>query len=125
MTMTATETPKLVNLTEAAAARARAMLGGRGSAAGLRIALRTGGCSGLAYDIDYADSAREGEEVVEDRGVRIFIDPAAVLFLAGSEIGWEESLLQTRFVFRNPNEVARCGCGESVSFGETVPAKPG
>lgn len=116
--MTATETPKLVTLTEAAAARARAMLDEREGAAGLRIALRTGGCSGLAYDVDYAEAAREGEEVIEDRGVRVFVDPAAVLFLAGSEIDWEESLLQTRFVFRNPNEVARCGCGESVSFGD-------
>lgn len=123
--MTAIETPKLVTLTEAAAARARTMLREREDAAGLRIALRSGGCSGLAYDVDYADSARDGEEVIEDRGVRIFVDPAAVLFLAGSRIDWEESLLQTRFVFHNPNEVARCGCGESVSFGDPARAKPG
>ena len=90
--------------------------GGQGTQ-GLRIALKTGGCSGMVYDVEYADEARPTDEVIEDRGVRVFIDPAAVLFLAGSRIGWKESILQSRFTFENPNEVARCGCGESVSFG--------
>lgn len=113
-----TDAPKLLTLTDAAAERARAMIAARGeSTQGLRIALKTGGCSGMAYDVEYANEARPTDEVVEDRGIKVFIDPAAVLFLAGSRIGWEESILQSRFTFENPNEVARCGCGESVSFG--------
>ncbi len=115
--------PKLLTLTEAAAERARTMIAARGSGtAGLRIALKSGGCSGMAYDIEYASEVRPTDEVVEDRGVRLFVDPAAVLFLAGSRIGWEETVLQSRFTFENPNEVARCGCGESVSFGDSGPA---
>ncbi|MYD96584.1 MAG: iron-sulfur cluster assembly accessory protein [Rhodospirillales bacterium] len=113
-----TDAPKLLTLTDVAAERARAMIAARGEdTQGLRIALKTGGCSGMAYDVEYADEARPTDEVIEDRGVKVFIDPAAVLFLAGSRIGWEESILQSRFTFENPNEVARCGCGESVSFG--------
>ncbi len=113
-----TNAPKLLTLTDVAAERARAMIAARGNdTQGLRIALKTGGCSGMAYDVEYADEARPTDEVVEDRGIKVFIDPAAVLFLAGSRIGWEESILQSRFTFENPNEVARCGCGESVSFG--------
>ena len=113
-----TDAPKLLTLTDAAAERARAMIAARGEAArGLRIALKTGGCSGMAYDVEFADEVRPTDEMIEDRGVKVFIDPAAILFLAGSRIGWEESILQSRFTFENPNEVARCGCGESVSFG--------
>ncbi len=115
-----TDAPKLLTLTDAAAERARAMIAARGDGtAGLRIALKTGGCSGMAYDVEYADDIRSTDEVVEDQGVRLFVDPAAVLFLAGSRIGWEETILQSRFTFQNPNETARCGCGESVSFGGT------
>lgn len=110
--------PKLLTLTDAAAERARAMITARGDATqGLRVALKTGGCSGMAYDVEYADEVRPTDELIEDQGVKVFIDPAAVLFLAGSRIDWEEDILHARFTFQNPNEVARCGCGESVSFG--------
>ncbi len=114
------EATKFLTLTAVAAEKARAMIADHGAATqGLRIALRTGGCSGLAYDVAYADEARDGDEVIEDRGVQVFVDPAAVMFLVGSRIDWEEDILHSRFVFQNPNEIARCGCGESVSFGDT------
>ncbi len=121
-----TDAPKLLTLTESAATRARALIEARGEATkGLRVALKTGGCSGMEYDVEYADEVRPTDELVEDRGVKVFIDPAAVLFLAGSRIGWEESILHSRFTFENPNETARCGCGESVSFGAPIPSAGG
>ncbi len=118
-----TTMPKLLTLTDAAAERARAMIAARSEATqGLRIALKTGGCSGMAYDVEYADEVRPTDEMIEDQGVKVFIDPAAILFLAGSQIDWEEDILHARFTFQNPNEVARCGCGESVSFGGAGPS---
>jgi iron-sulfur cluster assembly protein len=109
---------KAVTITDAAAERVRAILAkrierGEPPAVGLRIGVRTKGCSGLSYDIQYADSKGPHDEVIEDKGVTILIDPKAQMFLFGSEIDWAENTLQNGFVFRNPNEKGRCGCGES------------
>ena len=83
---------------------------------GLRVKLATKGCSGMAYDVEYASDVKPYEEVIEDKGVKILIDSAAVMFLIGAEMDWIEEKFSSNFVFSNPNEKARCGCGESVMF---------
>ena len=103
-----------ITLTAAAAERVKALLARReGAAAGLRIGVKTKGCSGLSYTVEYADAKGPHDEVVEDKGVTIFIDPKATMFIIGSQVDYVEDKLQSGFVFRNPNEKGRCGCGES------------
>jgi iron-sulfur cluster assembly protein len=103
-----------ITLTDAAADRVKALLARRSAlAAGLRIGVKSKGCSGLSYTIEYADAKGPYDEVVEDKGVTIFIDPKATMFILGSEVDYVEDKLQSGFVFRNPNEKGRCGCGES------------
>ena len=115
------ERPKAVRLTDAAAARIREIVAGAdGRYQGVRVGVANGGCAGQAYTMDYAESARPLEEVVEDKGVKIFIDPKAILFLIGTEMDFVREKLGARFVFNNPNQTAACGCGESVSI---TPAK--
>ena len=115
------ERPKAVRLTDAAAARIREiMAGAEGRYQGVRVGVTNGGCAGMAYTMDYAENAQPLEEVVEDKGVKIFIDPKAILFLIGTEMDFVREKLGARFVFNNPNQTAACGCGESVSI---TPAK--
>jgi iron-sulfur cluster assembly protein len=110
------ERPKPVTLTEAAAERVREILAKADEPAiGLRIGVGEGGCSGKTYTMDYAREIQPNEEVVEDKGVTIVIDPMAALFIFGTEIGFEKGALSASFTFRNPNETGRCGCGESFS----------
>jgi len=114
--------PKVVSLTEAAATRVREILGNAEKPyAGLRVGVKNGGCAGQEYLIEYADSAAPLDEVVEDKGVTILIDPKAVLFLIGTEIDYVVEKLSAKFLFRNPNQTDACGCGESVTI---EPAKP-
>ncbi len=107
----------LITLTDAAAARVRKLMAAAGEepVLGLRVGVKTRGCSGLSYFVEYAKDQKKFEDVVEDKGVRIFIDPTAVMFLIGTEMDYVEDKLQSGFVFSNPNEAARCGCGESFS----------
>jgi len=106
--------PKALTLTESAAARVRELMAKSDKPiAGLRVGVKARGCSGMSYFMEYAEAPKPFEEVVEDRGVTIFIDPAATMFLLGSEMDWVEDTLESRFVFNNPNEKGRCGCGES------------
>ena len=106
----------IVTLTDAAAAQVRRLVDAAdGEIEGLRIGIKTAGCSGLQYDVQYATEAKPFEDRIEDKGVTVFIDPTAVMFLVGSEMDWEEDKFASRFVFNNPNEVARCGCGESFT----------
>jgi iron-sulfur cluster assembly accessory protein len=113
--------PKAMTLTDAAADRVKALVTkGQESTAeeqilGLRVGVKSRGCSGLSYFVEYAKERKKFEEMVEDKGVKIFIDPAATMFLLGSEMDYVESTLQSGFVFNNPNEKSRCGCGESFS----------
>ena len=103
-----------LTVTEAAAKRIQALLATRGKpAAGVRIGVRARGCSGLSYTLEYADEQGKYDEVVEDKGVRVLVDPKAILFILGTEMDYVEEKLQSGFVFRNPNEKGRCGCGES------------
>ncbi len=107
--------PAVITLTEAAATRVRQLVAQRAGAqpAGLRVGVKTKGCSGLSYSIEYAEAKGPHDEVVTDKGVTVFIDPKATLFILGSEMDYVEDKLQSGFVFRNPNEKGRCGCGES------------
>jgi iron-sulfur cluster assembly protein len=112
--------PKAMTLTDSAAARVRALVDrgaedGGEAVLGLRVGVKSRGCSGLSYFVEYAKERKKFEEMVEDKGVKIFIDPAATMFLLGSEMDYVEDTLQSGFVFKNPNEKARCGCGESFS----------
>jgi iron-sulfur cluster assembly protein len=104
----------MITLTDAAAERVRRLMDrSEKPVLGLRVGVSTKGCSGLSYNVEYADEKKQFEEVVEDKGVRIFIDPTAIMFLIGSEMDYVDDKFQSGFVFRNPNEKGRCGCGES------------
>ena len=106
--------PQAMLITDAAAERVKALLDRRGKpSAGIRIGVRTKGCSGLSYTLEYADERQKFDEVVEDKGVTVLIDPKATLFILGTEMDYVEDKLQSGFVFKNPNEKGRCGCGES------------
>jgi iron-sulfur cluster assembly protein len=106
--------PPPMNVTPAAMARVRALLDKRGKpSVGVRVGVRTRGCSGLSYTLEYADAKSPGDEAVEVDGITILIDPKASMFLFGTEMDFVEDKLQSGFVFRNPNEKGRCGCGES------------
>ena len=111
------ERPKPVKLTAAAAARiAQIMAGADGQYTGVRVGVTNGGCAGMSYTMDYAQEAKPFEEVMEDKGVKIFIDPKAILFLIGTELDFIQEKLGARFVFNNPNQTSACGCGESVQI---------
>ncbi len=113
--------PKLVTLTDAAATRVREIMDKADQPyAGLRVGVKNGGCAGQEYVIEYATSAEPLDEVVEDKGVTILVEPKAILFLVGSTIDYETTRLASKFVFHNPNETDACGCGESVTI---VPAE--
>ena len=106
--------PNVITVTEAAAERVKALMAkSRGEVTGLRIRLKAKGCSGMSYSVEYAKERAPGDEIVEDKGVTLFIDPKATLFIIGTEMDYVEDKLQSGFVFRNPNEKGRCGCGES------------
>ncbi len=107
--------PKIVTLSDAAAARVKEVMAGAAKAY-LRVGVKNGGCAGMEYVMDYADAPAPFDEIVEDRDVRILVKADAVLFLLGSEIDYETTRLASRFVFRNPNQTDACGCGESVTI---------
>ena len=111
------ERPKPIRLTDAAAARiGEIMAAAEGKYLGVRVGVTNGGCAGMSYTMDYASESRPFEEVMEDKGVKIFIDPKAILFLIGTELDFVKEKLGARFVFNNPNQTSACGCGESVSI---------
>jgi iron-sulfur cluster assembly protein len=110
-----------MTLTEAAAERVREIMSnGDRPVAGLRVGVKNGGCAGMEYTMEWAERQETLDEVVEDKGVRIFIDPKAVLFLLGTEMDYRVEKLKSGFVFNNPNQTSACGCGESVQL---TPAK--
>jgi len=110
----ATARPAVIRLTDRAAARVRSLIErSEDPVLGLRVGVKNGGCSGLKYQVEYARERKKFEEVVEDKGVTIFVDPTAVMFLLGSEMDYAEGTFEAGFTFTNPNEKDRCGCGES------------
>lgn len=113
--------PAVMNVTEAAASRVRELIARAGKpVAGVRVGVKNGGCAGMSYTMDLADTVQKGDEVVDTNGVKVLIDPKAVLFLLGTTMDFTVDKMSARFVFKNPNETSACGCGESVSI---TPAK--
>jgi iron-sulfur cluster assembly protein len=109
--------PKVMTLTDAAAERVREiMTRSDRPVAGLRVGVKNGGCAGMEYTMEWADRQEKLDEVVEDKGVKIFIDPKAILFLLGTEMDYRVEKLKSGFVFNNPNQTSACGCGESVQL---------
>ena len=112
-----------MRLTDAAADRIKAIMASADKPfVGVRVGVKNGGCAGMSYTMEYAETVNPADEVVEDKGVRILIDPKAVLFLLGTEMDYKVDRLSAQFVFNNPNQTSACGCGESVAL---TPAKDG
>ncbi len=115
------ERPKVIRLSDAAAARIHDIMEkSEGRYIGVRVGVKNGGCAGMSYTMDYAESQGPLDEVVEDKGVRILVDPKAVMFLVGTEMDFKREKLAQKFIFVNPNQTEACGCGESVVI---MPAK--
>lgn len=113
--------PQVMRLTDAAAQRVRDLMArSEGDIVGLRVGIKNGGCAGQSYTVDYAHEIAPTDEVVEDKGVKILVDPKAVLFLLGTEMDYKVDKMSATFVFNNPNQTSACGCGESVQL---TPAK--
>ena len=114
--------PQVMKLTQRAADRIKAILAEKGDgASALRIGVKKGGCAGMEYTMEYAEAKAPQDELVEDKGVRILIDPTAVLFLLGTEMDYKADRMSSGFVFNNPNQKSACGCGESVNLEPAVP----
>jgi len=113
--------PQVMSLTEAAAERIRALSVASGKEiAGVRIGVKNGGCAGMEYTMEYAQARGPHDELIEDKGVKLLIDPTAVMFLLGTEMDYKVEKLSAQFVFNNPNQTAACGCGESVQIEPAV-----
>jgi iron-sulfur cluster assembly protein len=109
--------PKVLSLTERAAARVREIMAGKGpDIVGLKIGVKKGGCAGMEYTMTWASSVGRLDEVVEEQGARVIIEPEAVLYLLGTEMDYQTDKLSSTFVFNNPNQKGACGCGESVNL---------
>jgi iron-sulfur cluster assembly protein len=114
--------PQVMRLSDAAANRIRAIIGAaERPIAGIRVGVKNAGCAGMSYTMEYAEIPDPRDEVVEEKGVRLLIDPKAVLFLLGTEMDYRTDKLSAGFVFNNPNQTSACGCGESVAI---TPAQP-
>ncbi len=113
--------PQVMKLTDAAATRIRELTQRADSEiVGLRVGIKNGGCAGQSYTVEYAHDIKPTDEVVEDKGVKILVEPKAVLFLLGTEMDYKTDKMSAQFVFNNPNQISACGCGESVQL---TPAK--
>ena len=113
--MTLRPRPQVMHLTDAAAERIRALQAASGKdVEAVRIGVKNGGCAGMEYTMEYADARKPHDEVIEDKGVTLLIDPTAVMFLLGTEMDYRTDRMRSGFVFNNPNQTSACGCGESV-----------
>ena len=116
MAIAARPRPKVLTLTDAAASRIRDIMATKPEAVALKIGVKKGGCAGMEYDMQWASEIGKFDEVVEDKGARVVIDPAAVLYLLGTEMDFKSDKFAAQFVFNNPNQTSACGCGESVEL---------
>ncbi|MEN9434049.1 MAG: iron-sulfur cluster assembly protein IscA [Pseudomonadota bacterium] len=105
----------MITLTESAAERVQRFLASRGKGIGLRLGVKTTGCSGMAYTLEFVDQLEDTDTVFEDHGIKVIIDPKSLVYLEGTELDYTREGLNEGFKFSNPNEKARCGCGESFS----------
>ena len=114
--------PKVMTLTDAASARISALMAAKPGIKGLKIGVKKGGCAGMEYTMSWAEEVGKFDEVIEDRGAVVLIDPAAVMYLLGTEMDFKIDKLASTFVFNNPNQKSSCGCGESVNLEPATPA---
>ncbi len=115
--------PKVMTLTDAAAARIVALIAQKPGVKALKIGIKKGGCAGMEYTMSWADQIGKFDEVIEDKGAIVLIDPAAIMYLLGTEMDFKTDKLSSQFVFNNPNQKSACGCGESVNL-EPAPVVP-
>ena len=107
----------IIKLTDNAATRIKKIMStAEKDFLGLRVSVKSGGCAGMSYVMEYAKELNPNDEVIEDKGVKVFVDPAAVMYLIGTEMDYKEEELSSSFIFNNPNETERCGCGESFKI---------
>ncbi|MGE0052871.1 MAG: HesB/IscA family protein [Hyphomicrobium sp.] len=114
-------TPKVLRLTAAAANRVKALMADKPGIKGLKIGVKKGGCAGMEYTMSWADEIGKFDEIVEENGAVVLIDPGAVLYLIGTEMDYKTDKLSSQFVFNNPNQKGACGCGESVDLQPVMP----
>ena len=105
---------QVIKLSNSAAERIKQIMSkAEKTAIGVRVGVKSGGCAGMSYVMEYAKEAKKNEEVIEDKGVKVFIDSNAIMYLLGTEMDYKTDKFSSQFVFKNPNETERCGCGES------------
>ena len=105
---------KIIKLSDSAAARIKEIMSNADEKTiGVRVGVKSGGCAGMSYSMEYAKDKKANDEIIEDKGVKVFIDPAAIIYLLGTEMDYKKEEFSSQFVFKNPNETERCGCGES------------
>ena len=108
--------PQIMTVTDAAADQIRTVMATKPDAVALKIGLKKGGCAGMEYTLEWADEVGKYDEVVEANGVRLLVDPMAVMYMFGTEMDWQVDKFSAQFVFNNPNQTSACGCGESVEL---------
>ena len=107
----------IIKLSDNAASRIKEIMSNaENNTVGVRISVKSGGCAGMSYVMEYSKEINPNDEVIEDKGVKVFIDPAAVMYLLGTEMDYKKEDFSSSFVFNNPNETERCGCGESFKI---------
>ena len=110
-------TKQVITLSESAANRIKEIMSGaEQNSIGVRVGVKSGGCAGMSYIMEYAKTSKPEDEVIEDKGVKLFIDPSAIIYLIGTEMDYKKDEFSSSFVFKNPNETERCGCGESFKI---------
>ena len=110
-------TKQIITLSDNAAQRIKEIMANtKDPSIGVRVGVKSGGCAGMSYVMEYAKSSNSKDEVIEDKGVKVLIDPSAVMYLLGTEMDYKKEELSSTFVFKNPNETERCGCGESFKI---------
>jgi iron-sulfur cluster assembly protein len=107
---------QVITLSDKAAKRIKEILSKDQSSSGVRIGVKTGGCAGMSYVMEYAKDKNLNDELIEDKGVKVYVDPGAIIYLLGTEMDYKEEEFSSSFVFKNPNETERCGCGESFKI---------
>jgi|TARA_Y100001970_G_scaffold200245_1_gene243519 iron-sulfur cluster assembly protein len=107
---------QLIKLSDKAAQRIKEILSNDTTSLGVRIGVKSGGCAGMSYVMEYAKESKPNDELIEEKGVKVFIDPGAIMYLLGTEMDYKEEEFKSSFVFNNPNETERCGCGESFKI---------
>ena len=107
---------QIIKLSNKAAGRIKEILAKDEKSLGVRIGVKSGGCAGMSYIMEYAKEPKPNDELIEDKGVKVFVDPGAVMYLLGTEMDYKEEEFSSTFVFKNPNETERCGCGESFKI---------